>query len=478
VNKNVTVRMYRQGLGDCFLLSFATGGARDFHMLIDCGALNSKQYTSALMVDVVKDILKATDGKLDVIVLTHEHWDHISGFKQAEALFNDKTKCEVGEVWTAWTEDPKRKDVAILKERFKKKKKAVQAAMARLPPAMADERLGAYRKAIGELLGFAGGLGAAAGITETTWDAALKLGRNRYLDPKKPPLELRDLPGVRIYPLGPPDNPEMIKKRLSSKETYEGDSHAPSLAQSFYAALHEQEDPEAAALAQPFDAHYRIPIAKAKDDTWFKQIYAFNEGEPGFWRSIEHDWLMSAGELALHLDSYTNNTCLALAIELVESGKVLLFPGDAQVGNWLSWDSLTWSVKDPARPGEKKSVAAADLLARTALYKVGHHGSHNATMKGRGLERMSSDHLVAMIPVHRATADDQKWEFPFRPLWDRLKEKTRGRVLLADSKHLSDIEDDLVDLTEEERESFRRAVKHEKFCVKFVMSMQPEVPPT
>jgi hypothetical protein len=92
-------------------------------------------------------------------------------------------------------------------------------------------------------------------------------------------------------------------------------------------------------------------------------------------------------------------------------------------------------------------------------------------MKGRGLERMGSEHLVAMIPVHRATADDQKWEFPFQPLWERLKEKTRGRVLLADSTTLSDIEDDWGELTDQERASFKKAVKHEKLCVKYQMTL-------
>ena len=467
----VSVRMYRQGLGDCFLLSFELGGSRPFHMLIDCGALNSQHYTAQRMVEVVEHILDVTKGRIDVIVLTHEHWDHISGFKQAEALFMDKARCKVGEVWTAWTEDPKRTDVAKLKERFKKKKKAVRAAMDRIPPALADQRLAAYGKAIGELFGFFGGLGAAPGVTESTWDAALKLGKSRYLDPKKPPIELAELPGIRIYPLGPPEDPEFIKKRLSSKETYDDDVHAPSMAQNFYAALHEAEDPEAASLAQPFDLHYRIPIDDARNDDWFKQRYAFTGSDDDYWRSIEHDWLMSAGELALHLDSYTNNTCLALAIELGDGGKVMLFPGDAQVGNWLSWDELSWRVKDTSRPGSQKSITAADLLSRTALYKVGHHGSHNATMKGRGLERMGSEHLVAMIPVHRATADDQKWEFPFKALWDRLKEKARGRVLLADSEDLGDIENDWIELSEEERESFRKAVTHEKLCVKYVMNV-------
>jgi uncharacterized protein YfiM (DUF2279 family) len=38
-----------------------------------------------------------------------------------------------------------------------------------------------------------------------------------------------------------------------------------------------------------------------------------------------------------------DNTSLVLAIELAD-GDVLLFAADAQVGNWLSWQDLTWSV--------------------------------------------------------------------------------------------------------------------------------------
>ena len=32
------VRMYRQGLGDCFLLTYSDGGDES-HLLIDCGVL-------------------------------------------------------------------------------------------------------------------------------------------------------------------------------------------------------------------------------------------------------------------------------------------------------------------------------------------------------------------------------------------------------------------------------------------------------
>lgn len=91
------------------------------------------------------------------------------------------------------------------------------------------------------------------------------------------------------------------------------------------------------------------------------------------WRKIDADWTGSASELAPKLDAHTNNTSLVLAIELAPKGKVLLFPGDAQVGNWLSWDEVKWD-------GQAKYMTAKDLLERTVLYKVGHHGSHDATL--------------------------------------------------------------------------------------------------
>jgi hypothetical protein len=420
------------------------------------------------MVRVVEHILEVTHKEIDVIALTHEHWDHISGFVQAQSLFE---QCEVGAVWTAWTEDPKRTDVEDLKERFKKKKQAVRAALERIPSNVQDRRLALYRLAIGELFGFFGGVGvAAAARTERAWKNALALGKNRYLDPTKPPIEIAEVPGLRIYCLGPPDDPELIKKRLSSKETYGKDLRSLSLAECFYAALHEQEDPAAAALAKPFDEHYQVPARKARTERWFAKRYAFDPVQEDYWRSIEHDWLAAAGELALHLDGYTNNTCLAFAIELGDDGKVMLFPGDAQVGNWLSWEKLSWRVPDASNPGRRRTVTGDDLLARTVFYKVGHHGSHNATMRERGLEKMRSPSLVAMIPVHRDTAQDQNWEFPFKPLLERLKEKARGRVLLADSTDLADIAADLGELSPEEKESFLSSVTHEELCVKYVLT--------
>jgi hypothetical protein len=167
----------------------------------------------------------------------------------------------------------------------------------------------------------------------------------------------------------------------------------------------------------------------------------FGQGKAVQWRRIDDEWLGVAEELALKLDGDTNNTSLVLAFELVDSGKVLLFPGDAQVGNWLSWhaSSMTWTVD--GRSDGSPSITARDLLARTVVYKVGHHGSHNATLRDLGLELMKDPDLVAMIPVDERLARSQRpyaWKMPFEPLRLRLVEKTRGRVIRSDKDHVEE----------------------------------------
>jgi hypothetical protein len=64
------------------------------------------------------------------------------------------------------------------------------------------------------------------------------------------------------------------------------------------------------------------------------------------------------------LDDFLNNTSLILLFEV--KGKKLLFPGDAQLENW------SYAL------GQK---GIQKLLGSVDLYKVGHHGSRNATPK-------------------------------------------------------------------------------------------------
>ena len=54
----VRIRMYRQGLGDCFLLTFSPE-KNPIHMLIDCGTLGTNA-TEVGMPEVIDNIAKET----------------------------------------------------------------------------------------------------------------------------------------------------------------------------------------------------------------------------------------------------------------------------------------------------------------------------------------------------------------------------------------------------------------------------------
>ena len=82
-------------------------------------------------------------------------------------------------------------------------------------------------------------------------------------------------------------------------------------------------------------------------------------------------------------------------------------------------------------------VTTADLLARTVFYKVGHHASHNATLRP-AFETLGTPELVALIPVDKKDPNITKpngWKMPAKGLFKRLKEKTSGRVLQMDNKN-------------------------------------------
>jgi len=433
----VKVRMYRPGgLGDCYLLAFrAEGGAR--YMLIDCGVLVGTSGGADRLRAIASDIKTATGGHIDVLVGTHEHWDHLAGFEYAKEIFDDKKTLEVGEVWVAWTEDPNDR----LAQRLRKGRSLALRALT-----VATERLRAFDKAhaagIEQVLGFFGVLGADG---KSGVEGAMRYVRERaeprYLRPGDPVVTWKDS-GVRFYVLGPPVDEEFLSQSNPSKrhsEVYERELRL-NESNTFYAAVLSAEPDRAGReeiddlyeLSRPFDDRHRIECdfqkPPSRSRAFFERHYGFGadrQGRGTSWRRIGSDWLGAAGHLALRLDGDTNNTSLVLAIELAGSGKVLLFPADAQVGNWLSWERVAWYGAG--------AVRGTDLLQRTVLYKVGHHGSHNATLREKGLELMESPDLVALIPVYEEQAERKKWSMPFKPLYERLQEKTRGRILRADT---------------------------------------------
>jgi hypothetical protein len=421
--------------------------------MIDCGLLQGTPNAGEIMQCVAADIkdsltqIRQVDGDekpwLDHVLLTHEHIDHISGFAQAKDIFD---QIHFGEIWVAWTEDEGHPLYNDVRDRFKKQIAGLKAAAAKMAliPEMASlkESIDHIMEDFFDpsMLGAGGKMGRSA-----TWEYALSksVENPRYCTPGES-FTIDGLDDVRFYVLGPPLEYETFTKvDPPPDETYRREGNNFALADSFFAAVAGGDgmfDPE---LYEPFEWHLKINQKDAKSkhecSKFFREHYGFAEGDKDSWRRINNDWLSVAGNLALNLDTFTNNTCLAIAIEFVKSKKVLLFPGDAQFANWISWQKLEFEVNDG---GEKRVVKMEDLLKQTVFYKVGHHGSHNATLKKHGLERMAHPELSAMIPVNREMARSKTsktnpdgWEMPEKNLYDRLLELTRGRVILADEKN-------------------------------------------
>ena len=438
----VRVRMYRQGLGDCFLITFGVGGD-EAHMLIDCGTLGAST-TGVTMATVVQDIRRTTGDHLRVVVATHEHKDHVSAFGSQQAAFE---AMDVEQVWLAWTENPADR----LAQKIAKQKKDLAAALVQTSQALTGRTASAESRAVGlavrDVLGFGGDVEAgSAAFAETINDAMsfVRTGlasRTRYFKPGDGPVMAEPwLKGFRIYVLGPP----LAENALADIGSH-GSPDLYGLAGSLgagaalrasgrttrdYLAGADAGDRAAFEASQPFDPRFRVEQESSRARQAFPGYFA----RAAAWRSVDDDWMHMASDLALQLDGATNNTSLALAIERIGDGRVLVLPADAQQGNWLSWQEMAWSVTDE---GRTRRVTAADLLSRAVFYKVGHHGSHNGTVNAQGLELMQAeDELTAFIPVDRAVALNRNpkgsWRMPAVPLYRALLEKCQGRVVRSD----------------------------------------------
>lgn len=465
VNNNklqVKVRMYCHGLGDCFLLTFKRGGETR-NMMIDCGVLQGTEDGESKIIKVVEDIKAQTrrndktPPRLDVVAVTHQHWDHISGFQQAQEHFNE---IEFGEIWLAWTEDPNNALAKDLNKGLNARLHGMQTVLNKVNGFNLDKDHPRQKECdeVQRILeGFFGeNFGAVSvdsmKLAETekgprvkAWEYVLtkhkpNKPKYHYCYPGREPLTFEGFEGIRVYVLGPPTDAAKIRSLSPpSTERYRHtfNINTFSLEDSFFFAVNDKFDSRQRNSCRPFDEENSVVIdeddAKKQGAKYYKFFQEFYHEKSDDWRRIKHDWLSMTSELALKLDSYTNNTSLVLAIELIESGKVLLFVGDAQSGNWESWHDHDWEVPD--KNGKKQKIDAENLLGRTVLYKVGHHGSHNATLKKSGLEMMKrQSELVAMIPVdtEKAHSKNPIWEMPFDALLDDLLSRTNGRVLASD----------------------------------------------
>lgn len=457
----VVVRLYRIGHGDCFLLAFPTKDKqKPVYVLIDCGYKpGSSDPVGTSAKDICDNLRAATGGHIHVVVVTHEHQDHINGFTAKN--FKD---IAFGQCWLAWTEDEEDALAKKLRKRFEARIKLV--AQARMRLAAGGSSRDQLRR-IDDFLEFELGGDAAAfdpGAAFAAFGVAGQGANQRamqfvrgnceddpvFLEPHEKPRRLPGVDGVRVFTLGPPRDEDLLHSLdPEGEEGFKKSGFALSTTSGQLAAA--LGAGATSAMDTPFAARYRAAWPDGLNQPFWATRYgggtlqppagaAFPDEAPSdaAWRRIDSDWLYSAEELALDMNNDTNNGSLVLAFELSEGGKVLLFAADAQRGNWISWSQGTW------KDGQRR-VTAQDLLSRTVLYKVGHHGSHNATLDGTDMSEYANLSWMGTAPgyereftamltaVREWAAGKAGWNHPLPSIKEALLEKAGGRVFQTDT---------------------------------------------
>jgi len=356
-------------------------------MLFDCGSIKSGAGFGSIR-DVVQQVIKDARempgdvAKIDIVVATHRHRDHISGF--ADPAWAD---VEVGEVWMPWTEEPQDNSARQIR--------ANQNRLATLLALQLETRLNAAQDEAERQ--------RIAGFHEmvlnalSNEDAMRTLQRGfagnpvrRYLpqtDVNISWIETPLLPSLTINVLGPSRDPDVIREL------------DPPAGQS-YLRLAASQESYSANVPRPFGIEWHVTTEDYQNFyTPLSSLLADNDRT-----RIRNSGLGLDEAVSAALDKALNGTSLMLCIQI--GAAVLLFPGDAQWGTWR---------QALINPEFRK------LLAQTTFYKVGHHGSHNATpvefvdqVIKQGFWAMVSTNSVAQWP-----------KIPKQELIEALNKKTQ-----------------------------------------------------
>jgi hypothetical protein len=384
---DVRVRAYNVRFGDCILVSFKKGDT-DKHILIDFGnapgGVRNQGGLNDVFEPVAKDIARVTGKRIDLLIMSHEHLDHMEGFYSQKALFD---QFEVGAVWMSAMSAPDYYD------RFPNCKPELRARLALHATAVRWDREGRFDRlplAMRSLI--ANNVLAVANKDRIDYLRGLvPKSRITYLS--------RRSRAVSVPSLGSGVKLEVLAPEKDASVYYGSGGHR------FW-----------------LDATARFGGApnrrRAKTSTTPKA--------PSHIAADEFELLrdeIAELDLAdlLAIDKAANNTSLVL--RLTVNGKVLLFPGDAEGESW-------------AIMKEKNLLGQVDLL------KLAHHGSINGmpfqgTADVLGQVLKPGKRTVALVCTCRDVyGDTTDTKIPHHALMDLLDQRCKKVHITEDGASL------------------------------------------
>jgi beta-lactamase superfamily II metal-dependent hydrolase len=420
------VRMYRVGFGDFFLLTIP--GNPPQHILIDCGVTPGTTHAGDIgtIKDAVADMAKETNSRLALIIMTHRHMDHIIGFSRCADVFS---KFKVDAIWMPYWESEYDDHAKKFQAELTAVALDVQQHLALSAGANpdVDDMLAMLHNATGvESAAPMAAAGTAAASKKTGTGggsnaASLDLLKNKlgvkpeyyaHGDKATLPAALAAT-GLTAEILGPPrsDAADTFMKLTDLKK---------GVGQYLGAATVVGEG-----KIQPFDRPWRADATAYPASAFHEFVPRGGKGAPSFGNAeLEAAVNAAQPEVLLtavkSLDSFLNNQSLVVLFTF--KGKKMLFVGDAQAGNWEYWMCGGTPTNLPSV--DKITAEGKAILSNLDFYKVGHHGSTNATPIV-AVETMGSDFAAMCSTQIGAYGNaDKGTEVPRTPLLAALGKKS------------------------------------------------------
>lgn len=392
--EQVSVTMYDVGFGDCFLLTFMYAGDEKRHVVIDCGSTSKRKDHMSRVVD---QLIEDCKGRVVGVVATHRHKDHISAFGLKD-VGEKLATLDPDVVIQPWTEHPDAEEAAL-------------EAPSVFTSEAANHMMGleAAQKFALRLVKYPNRLLSAAKpqtkkylskIAELSIPNKKAIMRLTDMGKKKKHAYVHAggrsgleglLPGVRVTVLGPPT----LKQSQNIRRQTAWD---PDEFWKLYDGLSAKSVSNISTARGDSKLFHNVPTTTiSRSPSYVKWVID----------KLNTIQLHRVKRIVRALDDAINNTSVILLFEV--GNKALLFSGDAQLENW-QYALGKSSMKEK--------------LKKTSVYKVGHHGSTNATPKSLWAlfqRKGRADHpLISLLSSERG----HHHRVPRKSLVEALKAET------------------------------------------------------